>query len=85
VKIHLKGGTAIRSKEGKSSDLIVREGERSSRSEKCGAAVRPDAVVDAKGAVLNSWWAQATAVGAIAVIACLGLCHSDDPVSPSTP
>jgi len=85
VKIHLKGGTAIRSKEGKSSDLIVREGERSSRSEKCAAAIKPDAVVDAKGAALNSWWARATGVGAIAVIACLGLCHSDDPVSPSTP
>ncbi len=85
VKIRVNGGSAIRSKEGKSSDVIVREGERSSRSEKCGAAIKPEAVVDAKGAILNSWWAQATAVGAIGVIACLGLCHGDDPVSPSMP
>jgi hypothetical protein len=81
VKIHLHGAVR-RSKESSSSDLIVREGEQATRRDRCGAVESPRA---ATGAALNSHAAAITGVFAVAVIACLGLCHSDDPVSPSKP
>jgi hypothetical protein len=89
VKIHLKAalsrGSTEGSKEGRASDVIVREGERSTRSEHCGAIAKPADGVTADGAILNSSWAKWLGVGAVAVITCLGLCHTDDPLSPSIP
>jgi hypothetical protein len=85
VKIHLHG--AVRnSKQGASSDLIVREGEQATRRDRCGALIQPtQGTTD--GAVLDSPWFWGTGVAAVAVITCLGLlcCPSDDPVSPSKP
>ena len=85
VKIHYKAAVTRRSKQSESSDVIVHEGEQSTRDDKCGAAVRPADVVDAKGAILNSVWAKSAGVAVIGTLTCLGLCHSDDPVSPSKP
>jgi len=63
----------------------VRESEQKSREEKCGAAfVRGDNVAGL-GAVMNSMWAKIVAGGAVGAIVCLGLCHDDDPASPSKP
>jgi hypothetical protein len=62
---------------------IVRVSEQKSREEKCGAAfVRGDNVAGL-GAVMNSMWAKIVAGGAVGAVVCLGLCHDDDPASPS--
>ncbi len=82
VKIHAPGA-ARRSKQGASTDNIVHEGERSTRDEKCGAAGRP-AEVDGKGPLLDSIWAKGVGVGLIG-LACLIVCRTEDPVSPSKP
>jgi len=83
VKIH---STATRrSKQSVSSDFIVHEGEQSTRGDQCGVTVRPSEVVDAKGAILNSRWAKSAAGVVVGTLICLGLCHNDDPVSPSKP
>ncbi len=65
----------------RSNRVIVREGERKSREEKCGAASpRPS-----KGAILNSPWAIGAGAVGLGILGCVGLCHSDDPVSPTKP
>ena len=86
VKIHLHG-SASRTKQGASSDLIVREGEKVTRQERCGAPARPAEGQNASGPALNSPWFWGTGLVAVGVITCLGLvCRpSDDPVSPSKP
>ena len=83
VKIHLHGA-ARRSKQGESSDLIVREGEQATRRDRCGALVQP---THGDGPILERPLAWGTGVAAVAVITCLGLlCRpTDDPVSPSKP
>jgi hypothetical protein len=63
---------------------IVHEGEQKSREEKCAAAAPPDHSA-AYGAIMNSPYVKWPTLGAIGVIACLGLCHDDDPLSPSKP
>jgi len=85
VKIHYGGAVTRRSKEGASSDVIVREGEQASRDERCGALIKTAGAIDAHGAILNSPWAIGAAVVGVGVLTCLGLCHGDDPVSPSKP
>ncbi|MGA9508642.1 MAG: hypothetical protein WBV55_08365 [Candidatus Sulfotelmatobacter sp.] len=81
VKIHLHGAVR-RSKQGASSDLIVREGEQATRRDRCGALMQP---TQGDGPILGrrlAWGAGLVVAGAVA---CLGLCHGDDPVSPSKP
>ncbi len=69
-----------------SERVIVREGEQTSRPEKCGAAnIRQSGAVAGQGAILNSPWAVVAGIGAIGGLACRALCHGDDPVSPSRP
>jgi len=85
VKIHFSGAAARKSKPAGSSDVIVREGEQATRDEHCGPPIKTTEGLDAKGAILNSPWAIGTGIVAAGVIACLGLCHSDDPVSPYKP
>jgi hypothetical protein len=85
VKIHYNGTVTRRSKEGASSDVIVRAGEQASREEHCGPPIKTTAGLNAKGALLDSPWAWGTGLVAVGVIACFGLCHGDDPVSPSKP
>jgi hypothetical protein len=69
-----------------STRVIVREGERKSREEKCGAGYldNPSGIA-AKGAILNSPWAVGTGAIGVAVLMCFGLCHDDDPMSPTKP
>jgi hypothetical protein len=64
---------------------IVRESEQKSREEKCGAAYMKGDNVPGVGALMNSMWAKIAAGGVAGTIACLGLCHDDDPASPSKP
>ncbi len=85
VKIHYQGASAQRSKTAALSDEIVHQGEQASRDERCGAAAKPAEVINAKGAILNSVWAKGAGLIAIGVVTCLGLCHDDDPISPSKP
>ena len=63
---------------------IVRESEQKSREEKCAAAPVPDHS-DAYGAIMNSPYVKWPTLAAVGVIACLGLCHSDEPISPAKP
>jgi len=62
---------------------LVHEGERKSREEKCGGATlkSPPGV----GSTLNSSYAIIAAGAGVTAIACFGLCHDDDPLSPATP
>jgi hypothetical protein len=78
-----KNPQQINERERERNRSLVHEGEQKSREEKCGG-------VDLKtppglGAALNSPWAIGAAAVGIGAIACLGLCHDDDPVSPSKP
>jgi hypothetical protein len=68
-----------------SSRDLVHEGEQKSREEKCGGAYRRDDSRPALGPWMNSMWAKIMAGGVAGTVACLGLCHDDDPVSPSKP
>lgn len=68
------------------SRVIVREGEQKSREEKCGAPpIKESGTYAGRGAIMNSPWVKWPAVVGIGAIACLSLCHDDDPVSPSKP
>jgi len=84
VKIHYQGAAARRSKQVVSSDVTVHQGEQATREERCGGAAKPAEVINARGAILNSVWAKTAGLAAIGLI-CLGVCHGDDPVSPSKP
>lgn len=65
----------------RSNRVIVHEGERKSREEKCGAAYTQTT----SGAILNSPAAIGAGVAAVGVVACFGLCHNDEPMSPTKP
>ncbi len=84
VRTNRRGGTARQAKQSESPSGIVHQGEEATRDEHCGAAAKPADMVDAKGALLDSWWAKGTAIGAIG-LTCLLICTGDDPISPSTP
>lgn len=70
-----------------SERTLVREGERKSRDEMCGAAapVSSGSPIAAKGAILNSPYVKWSAIGVIGVLTCYALCQSDDALSPSHP
>ena len=72
---------------GHSDGVIVREGEQTSREEKCGAAyVKTPAAIAGRGAIMNSPWAIGAGVAGIGAALCVGLlCHDDDPLSPTKP
>ena len=85
VKVRAQGALTRLSKKDTSSDAIVREGEQSTRSEKCGGAIKTPAAIDGKIAVLDTNWAKAVGAGVIGVsIFCVLFCR-EDPVSPSKP
>ena len=69
----------------RSSRDLVREGEQKSREEKCGGAYLRGDSRPALGPWMNSMWAKILAGGVAGAIACLGLCHDDDPASPAKP
>jgi len=64
--------------------MIVHEGDQKSREERCAGAYVP-ANASGVGAILNSPWAVGVAAAVVGTVACLGLCHSDDPLSPQKP
>jgi hypothetical protein len=76
---------AKQSAQSKSERSIVRESEQKSRDEKCAAAEGRRSAAAAGPGVLSSPWAIAAGAGGAAGIACWGLCHNDEPVSPSSP
>jgi hypothetical protein len=80
-----KSGATPEAESARSEKATVKEGEQATRPEKCGAAIRPPDYVTGKAAFLNTWEAVTAGLIVTGVIACLGLCHSDDPMSPSDP
>ena len=66
---------------------IVHEGEQKSREERCaGAPIQsPSQAPPGVGAILNSPYVIGAGAVAAGAIACLGLCHDDDPLSPHKP
>ncbi len=69
-----------------SSRVIVREGERKSREEKCGAGIfRPGATPVAIGAMMDSPWAIGVGIVGIGALTCFAFCRGDNPISPSAP
>jgi hypothetical protein len=85
VKIHLHGSMVRESKQGSSSDSIVHEGQHSTRSEHCGGVIRPLQGQGATVPLLDTSAAKIAGGMIVGVVACLGLCHTDDPISPSKP
>jgi hypothetical protein len=70
----------------RSSRVIVREGERKSREEKCAAAyTEGQGTAAVKGALLNSPYVQWPAAGVIVGVTCWVLCNGTSPLSPSAP
>ena len=69
----------------KTERSIVRETEKKSRDEKCGAAVLPRGAGLSPAGILGSPWAIAGGAGTIAVLACWALCRSDNAISPDKP
>lgn len=84
IDAHGKNPQEIR-KPSESKRDIVREGEQKSRTEKCGVTYMKADRIPGIGAMMNSIYAKGIAAGAIGVIACWGLCHPDDPISPNKP
>lgn len=82
IEAHARNTESIKEREKNRS--IVHEGEQKSREEKCGGGYSR-AEVAATGGPLDSPYAIAAGAGAVAAIACLGLCHNDDPISPAKP
>ncbi len=70
-----------------SSRMLVKEGERKSREEKCGAAdIKWSEVYAGRGAILNSPWAIGGGSIAIGGVVCWVFCfHGGEPVSPVQP
>jgi hypothetical protein len=85
VKIHYRSVTTRGAKQGQSLDVLVHQGEKVTREERCGAAARPADVINARGAILNSVWAKGAGLATIGILTCWALCRGDDPVSPSKP
>ena len=69
-----------------SSRVIVRESERKSREEKCGAGyIKAAEQIPALDAILNSPWAVGLGAAGVATILCFALCQNSDPMSPTKP
>jgi hypothetical protein len=71
----------------RSSRTLVKESERKSREEKCGAAdIKWNSIYAGRGALLNSPWAIGGGAVAIGGVVCWVFCfNNDEPVSPSQP
>jgi len=84
IESHPKSLQAMNEHERERNRSLIPEGKQSSREEKCDG-VDPKSGVSAHGPLLNSPYAVGAAGIGIAVIACMGLCHDDDPLSPAKP
>jgi len=80
VRIHYQGAATRLSKQARSSDVTVHQGEQVTREERCGAPSRP---AEATGTTLNSIWAKGAGIAAVGILTCWALCRGDEPVSPS--
>jgi len=80
VKIHYQGAATRLSKQARSSDVTVHQGEQVTREERCGAPARPAA---GTMATLDTPWAIGIGAVAAGVITCWALCRGGEPVSPS--
>jgi hypothetical protein len=84
IDAHRKSLQDLKEREREKERTIVHEGEQKSREEKCGGGyLKPD--MAGVGAAMNSPYVLGAAAGGIAAIACFGLCHGDDPLSPAKP
>ena len=84
IDAHPKSLQQMNERERERNRSLVHEGEQKSREEKCGGGyLKPDAA--GIGGVLNSPYALGAAGAGVVAIACFGLCHSDDPLSPAKP
>jgi hypothetical protein len=84
IDAHPTGLRQMNEREQERNRSLVREGEQTSRDEKCGGVDTKKGVA-ALGPILNSRYAIGAGAVAIVVIACMGLCHNDDPLSPAKP
>lgn len=84
IDIHRKSLQEMNEREREQNRSLVREGEQRSRGENCGGALQSPSAAGL-GGVLNSPYAIGADALGIGAIACLGLCHDDDPVSPAKP
>ena len=82
-KIHYQGAATRVSKQARSSDVTVHQGEQVTREERCGAAAKPAAELTGAGAILNSPWTVGVGGAAIIALTCWALCRGGEPVSPS--
>jgi hypothetical protein len=85
VNIHSHGAALLRSKQAAVSDTIVHEGGQATREDRCGGPSKPENGVGASGPFLDSPLAIGAGLAVVGTLACLGLCHGDDPISPSKP
>jgi hypothetical protein len=83
VKIHYRLAAARVSKQAKSSDLTVHQGEQVTREERCGVPAKPVAELAATGAILSSPWAIGIGGAAVVALTCWALCRGGEPVSPA--
>jgi len=84
IEVHPKSAQGMNGRELERNRGLVHEGQQASREERCGASSLKSGVA-AIGPILNSPYAVGVAAIDIGVIACLGLCHDDDPLSPAKP
>lgn len=88
VNIDARSSSARQAKQSSQDNRVtVREGERKSREEKCGAAVlkATPTHLAGLGAVMNSPYMQLSAAGVIIGLTCWAVCRGDNPISPVTP
>jgi hypothetical protein len=85
VNIDTRSSNPKQAKQGANVRVTVSEGEQKSREENCSAYSRSAGAAAGTGAILNSPWVIGTGAAAVGAIACFGLCHKDDPISPTTP
>jgi hypothetical protein len=81
VKIHYRLAATRLSKQARSSDVTVHQGEQVTREERCGAPAKPAAELDATGGILSSPWAIGIGGAAVVAVTCWALCRGDEPVS----
>jgi hypothetical protein len=78
-KIHYRAAATRVSKQTRSSDVTVHQGEKVTREDRCGAAAPPAGTMD----TLDSPWAIGIGAVAIGVVTCWALCRGGEPASPS--
>jgi hypothetical protein len=81
VKIHYRLAATRLSKQARSSDVTVHQGEQVTREERCGAPAKPAAELSAAGPILSSPWAIGIGGAAVIAVTCWALCRGDEPVS----